>query len=179
MNYKPKEMPNHDLFSELCSRIFRTGLDVAHAAITTGAKCANDRGNDNGDNNGDIVCALVAGICSVSAPLSAMANFISNEELSDAPVTADMMLFAAILVCHVIPTRGEGNSYTVWDPLVVSDSIMMFEKLRGYSPDSFLAPPLVNAARMSAADAAELRRNRVGAIADEQARARVRISKPH
>jgi hypothetical protein len=125
--------------SDLSSNI-RNGAQMAAraAAAAMGVKARK------GEN---LNMAAVGALLVASGGLSVLANLVSSETDWDAPVTADQMLFAALLTYYAAPREDGDGGVICLDPSVVYDALVGFEKITGRRPDYTLIPMMAKVAR--------------------------------
>lgn len=125
---------------EVGSQLRKLVQDVSEAALASGAK-----------NRAHAVMILSYGI---NGLLHFLARTIQAERPQDDHTVGSVeALTAALMGYHVAPTcREDGKVAAEFNPLVIYNALVDFEKMNGVKPDDALIPQLCEAARECAAD---------------------------
>jgi hypothetical protein len=137
---KPKET-NTEGMTDKASKIYTVTRSATLAAGALG---------------GNIVESIVMMMVAAGGSLGVVGGMLSNNTKSpEDPVSADEMLFAAILVSVANPGTDGDRGIMAFDPSVIYDAMEMFERATGRKPDTFMIPAMAEAARSCAAQGAE------------------------
>lgn len=134
---KSQNMSDNPIFN----RVFEKTIEVSSALAQAASKSA--------DTMPEAICLALA---ATSGAMGVVASLVQHED-DNADPSADHVLFACLLVANTTsPVKGTKDAIFAFDPSVVLDTMVAFEKLTGRKPDALLLSNMVGAARDMARD---------------------------
>ncbi len=116
--------------------VFKKTVEVGSMLAQAAAKA--------GDNMPESICLSLA---AASGTIGVVASLVQHEDDKAEP-NADHVLFACLLLANTTqPVKGTRDAIFAFDPSIVHDTLVTFEKLTGRKPDKLLLTNMVRAAR--------------------------------